>query len=122
MSVTVTSFWKSTNDFARLALTCHSAVTPEASSSALGTMIDATGNPHSTAAIAPAATPACKQSDSVSAPFAAPATCMPGGTAPGVNAASFSFHTGLPPRWQVRCTAGFQPPDTAKASHEILVT
>ena len=58
---------------------------------------------------------------SVSAPFAAPATCMPGGIVPGVNAAISSVHTGLPPRWQVRCTAGFQPPDTASASHSIFV-
>ena len=121
MSFTVTSFWKSTKALARLSFTCQSGAIAAGSSFARGNAIEAIGYPHSTAAIAPAAIPPVRHWPSVSAPFAAPATCMPGGIVPGVNAAISSVHTGLPPRWQVRCTAGFQPPDTASASHSIFV-
>ena len=50
-------------------------------------------------------------------PAAAPAARRPG-TAPfaGPNAAIASRHTGRPPRWQLRCTAGFHPPATARQS------
>ena len=78
--------------------------------------------PHSIAAIVPAAMPsgeAIGELEACRRPRRRRACRR--GTAPGTNAASASFHTGLPPRWQVRCTAGFQPPDTASASHAIVV-
>ena len=52
-------------------------------------------------------------------PVAAPATLMPGGSAPGTSAARLSLHCGLPLRWVVRCSVGFQPPDTATRSQAI---
>ena len=39
--------------------------------------------------------------------------------AAGTKAAIASSQTGRPPRWQVRCTAGFQPPATARQSAAI---
>ena len=44
------------------------------------------------------------------------------GTAPsaGTKLAISSFQTGRPPMWQVRCTAGFQPPDRARQSQAIV--
>ena len=59
---------------------------------------------------APASAPVLRQALRLMAPFAAPATIMPGGAAFGTKAAMSSRHCGLPPRWQVRCSDGFQPP------------
>ena len=55
-------------------------------------------------------------------PAAAPATSMPFGFDPGTKAASDSCQTGLPPRWQVRCSVGFQPLETASRSQAISVS
>ena len=44
---------------------------------------------------------------------------MPGGSAPGTKAAMRSFQTGLPPRCEVRCSVGLQPPDTQARSQSM---
>ncbi len=45
---------------------------------------------------------------------------MPGGSPPGTKAAIASSHTGRPPRWVVRCSDGFQPPDIATMSQSSV--
>ena len=65
---------------------------------------------------APASWPSARHAPRPNEPDAAPATLMPGGKSPGTSAESASLHCGLPLRWVVRLTVGFQPPDTASRS------
>ena len=59
----------------------------------------------------------------VNFPFAAPATNIPCGKSDGGKKAKIpSSHCGRPRAWQVKCTFGFQPPETPKASTPMVLT
>ena len=142
MSAAVTSFCRSTNclgarDVPRGCGTSHSgrmlplsslpspsslfpsaAMAGEAASAA--TVAGAAGvapKPAASAAAAPARWPLETQSCKPCRPAQAPAERSACTGGPGTNAASTSFHTGLPPDWQCRWITGLKPPDTASRSH-----
>ena len=85
-SDTVTSFWKSTNALPRLLATCHSGLgVASASSATAGAPRAGAANPHSAAAARPASWPSARHAPRPNEPDAAPATRMPGGSAPGTQ-------------------------------------
>ena len=89
-------------------------------SSARGTGGSCASIPSAPSAARAARTPSARQPAVENTPAAAPQGKR-FGTAPsaGRKAARSSRHTGRPPRWQVRWTVGFHPPDTASASARI---
>ena len=120
MSLVVTSFCRSTQARCSMPLTCQNASIWLGSSSAVGTALMAGVAPSSSISLLDCSRPLCKALANVSAPFAAPATAMPAGKSlPGSKVARVSFQIGRLRWWQVRCTFGFQPPLTARQSHEI---
>ena len=119
-SDTVTSFWKSTKALPRLPSTCHTGLATALSSAAARGLVAGAAKPHSEAALAPSSSPSARQAARPNVPLAAPATLMPGGMVPGTSAARPSFHCGLPLRWVVRWSVGFQPPDMAMRSQATL--
>ena len=119
-SDTVTSFWKSTKALPRLPSTCHTGLATALSSAAARGPVAGAAKPHSEAALAPSSSPSARQAARPNVPLAAPATLMPGGMVPGTSAARPSFHCGLPLRWVVRWSVGFQPPDMATRSQATL--
>ena len=120
MSLLVTSFCKSIQARCSMPLTCQNASMLLGSSCAVGAALMAGVAPRSLMSLLDCSRPLCNALANVSAPFAAPATAMPSGKSlPGTKAASVSFQIGRLRWWQVRCTFGFQPPLTARQSHEI---
>ena len=63
--------------------------------------------------------PSRRQAPRPNVPLALPAATMPGGAPSGTKAAMSSRHFGRPRWYEVRPTAGFQPPETASPSASI---
>ena len=75
--------------------------------------------PAACAARAPAAAPSARHAPRPKLPAAAPATSKACVASPGRNTPRASSNSSLPPDWQKRCTAGFQPPETRTQSQRM---
>ena len=73
------------------------------------------------AAGVPLAQPSARHSESSITPAAEPAATKGALTSGGTKAAISELHRGTSPRWHIRLTIGFHPPDMATASHLIIV-